>query len=47
LVMTKQSYQSRLFAPLLEIVISKEYRDVVNQVGGYDTSQTGLTTFFN
>jgi putative molybdopterin biosynthesis protein len=47
LVITKESYQSRLFTPLLEIVTSKEYRDVVNQVGGYDTSQTGLTTFFN
>lgn len=47
LVMTKESYQSRLFAPLMEIATSAEYRNVVNQVGGYDTSQTGLTTFFN
>jgi putative molybdopterin biosynthesis protein len=47
LVMTRESYQSRLFAPLLEIVTSKEYRDIVSQVGGYDTSQTGLTNFFN
>jgi putative molybdopterin biosynthesis protein len=47
LVMTRESYQSRLFNPLLEIVTSEEYRNVVNQVGGYDTSQTGLTTFLS
>ncbi len=46
LVMTKENYESRLFAPLLEIVTSEEFRNVVDQVGGYDTSQTGVTTFF-
>jgi putative molybdopterin biosynthesis protein len=45
LVMSKENYQSQLFAPLVNIAISDEFRDVVNQVGGYDTSQTGLTTF--
>jgi molybdate-binding protein/DNA-binding transcriptional regulator YhcF (GntR family) len=46
LVMTKKNYESQLFAPLLEIVVSDEFRNVVNQVGGYDTSQIGSTTFF-
>jgi len=46
LVMTKGNYESQLFAPLLGIVTSDEFRNVVSQVGGYDTSQTGLTTFF-
>ncbi|MCK4829800.1 molybdopterin biosynthesis protein, partial [bacterium] len=46
LVMLKKDYQSRLFAPFLEIVTSEEFRKVVNRVGGYDTSQTGLTAFF-
>jgi len=46
LVMPKENYQSQLFAPLLGIVTSDEFRNVVNQVGGYNTSQTGLTTFF-
>ena len=46
LVMLKKDYQSQLFAPFLEIVTSDEFRKVVNQVGGYDTSQTGLTAFF-
>ncbi len=45
LVMTKGNHQSQLFAPFLEIVTSEEFRNIVNQVGGYDTSQTGLTTY--
>jgi molybdate-binding protein/DNA-binding transcriptional regulator YhcF (GntR family) len=46
LIMTKENYESQLFAPLLEIVTNEEFRNVVDQVGGYDISQTGLTTFF-
>jgi molybdate-binding protein/DNA-binding transcriptional regulator YhcF (GntR family) len=46
LVMTKENYQSQLLAPLLGMVTSDDFRKVVNQVGGYDTSQTGLTTFW-
>jgi putative molybdopterin biosynthesis protein len=46
LVMTKENYESQLFSPLMEIVTSEEFRNIVDQVGGYDTSQTGLTTFF-
>ncbi len=46
LVMLKKDYQGQLFAPLLRIVASDEFRNVVNKVGGYDTSQTGLMTFF-
>lgn len=46
LVMLKKDYQSLLFTPFLEIITSEEFRKVVNRVGGYDTSQTGLTAFF-
>jgi putative molybdopterin biosynthesis protein len=46
LVMLKKDHQSRLLSPLLEMVASDEFRNVVNQVGGYDTSETGLTTYF-
>lgn len=45
LVMTKENYENRLFAPLLRIISSDDFRNVVNQVGGYDTSETGLTAF--
>jgi len=45
LVMSRGNYQHRLLAPLWEIVASEEFRNTVNQVGGYDTSQTGLTRF--
>jgi len=46
LVMLKKDYQSQLFAPFLEIVNSDDFRKVVDHVGGYDTTQTGLTAFF-
>ena len=45
LVIPITDYRSQLLAPLLSTVISDEFRDVVNKVGGYDTSQTGMTTF--
>lgn len=46
LVMTKENYESRLFAPLLEIVASDEFRNIVSEFGGYDVSQTGSVTTF-
>ncbi len=46
LVIPEENYQSQLLVPLLGIVTSDEFRNVVSQIGGYDTSQTGLTTFF-
>jgi molybdate-binding protein/DNA-binding transcriptional regulator YhcF (GntR family) len=45
LVMLKESYESSLFSPLLEMITGEGFKKVVNQVGGYDTSQTGATTF--
>jgi hypothetical protein len=31
---------------MLEIIASDEFKKIVDGVGGYDTSQTGTTTFF-
>ena len=45
LVMPKENHDSKLFAPLLELITSEDFKKVVDQVGGYDTSQTGMTTF--
>jgi len=45
LVMPKENYRSQLLAPLLELIASEDFRKVVDQIGGYDTSQTGMTTF--
>jgi putative molybdopterin biosynthesis protein len=45
LVIPIASYRSQLLAPLLETVVSEEFKEVVNRVGGYDTSQTGMTVF--
>ena len=45
LVIPIASYRSKLLAPLLETVVSEEFKEVVNKAGGYDTSQTGMTAF--
>lgn len=45
LVIPVASYRSKLLAPLLETVVSEEFKEVVNKAGGYDTSQTGMTAF--
>ena len=45
LVIPIAGYRSKLLAPLLETVVSEEFKEVVNKVGGYDTSQTGMTAF--
>lgn len=45
LVIPKENYQSRLLSPLLKLITSQNFRKVVDQVGGYDTTQTGTTTF--
>jgi putative molybdopterin biosynthesis protein len=47
LVMPMASYRNPLLAPMLEIISSDEFKKVVDGVGGYDTSQTGSTTFFS
>jgi molybdate-binding protein/DNA-binding transcriptional regulator YhcF (GntR family) len=45
LVMPLAVYRSERLAPMLEIINSEEFKKVVDGVGGYDTSQTGTTTF--
>ena len=45
LVIPVANYRSELLAPLLRAVISDEFKAVVNKAGGYDTSQTGATSF--
>jgi molybdate-binding protein/DNA-binding transcriptional regulator YhcF (GntR family) len=45
LVIPVQNYSNQLFTPLLEIIQSDEFKEVVNGMGGYDTTQTGETVF--
>ncbi len=45
LVIPIASYRNKLLAPLLDTVVSEEFKEVVNKAGGYDTSQTGMTAF--
>ena len=45
LVIPVANYRSKLLSPLLVTAIGDEFREVVNKAGGYDTSQTGTTTF--
>ncbi len=45
LVIPIAGYRGKLLAPLLEMVVSEEFKEVVNKAGGYDTSQTGMTAF--
>ncbi len=45
LVIPEENFRSKLLSPLLEIISSQEFRNVVAHVGGYDTAQTGMTTF--
>ena len=45
LIIPKPYYSSKLLSPLIRTITGSEFKEVVNQVGGYDTSQTGMTTF--
>jgi putative molybdopterin biosynthesis protein len=47
LVIPMENYRSARFAPMLEIIASHEFKKIVDSVGGYDTSQTGSTTFLS
>jgi molybdate-binding protein/DNA-binding transcriptional regulator YhcF (GntR family) len=47
LVIPMANYRSPRFAPMLEIIASDEFKKIVDRVGGYDTSQTGTTTFLS
>ncbi len=46
LVMPLANYRSQMLEPLLDIVRSQDFRKVVDNMVGYDTSQTGDTTFY-
>jgi len=43
LVIPIENYHSPRFKPMLEIINSREFKKIVDGVGGYDTSQTGTT----
>jgi putative molybdopterin biosynthesis protein len=45
LVIPIKNYNSPNFASLIDIVQSEEFKKVVKEMGGYDTSQTGDTIF--
>lgn len=45
LIIPIANYRSELLAPLLRAVTSPEFKAVVDKAGGYDTSQTGATSF--
>lgn len=45
LVIPVENYRSNLLSPLLDMIKSDEFIETVKQVGGYDTSETGTTTF--
>lgn len=45
LVIPINHYRSELMVPLLREVTSEEFKAVVDKAGGYDTSQTGETSF--
>jgi molybdate-binding protein/DNA-binding transcriptional regulator YhcF (GntR family) len=47
LVIPMANYRSQALAPMLEIISSDEFKKIVDGVGGYDTSQTGTTSFFS
>jgi molybdate-binding protein/DNA-binding transcriptional regulator YhcF (GntR family) len=47
LVIPIANYRSQRLATMLEIIGSSEFKKIVDEVGGYDTSQTGTTIFFS
>jgi molybdate-binding protein/DNA-binding transcriptional regulator YhcF (GntR family) len=46
LVIPAANYHSERLKPLLSIVASNEFKKMVDNVGGYDTSQMGSTAFY-
>jgi molybdate-binding protein/DNA-binding transcriptional regulator YhcF (GntR family) len=45
LVIPIENYRSKLFEPLIKIIQSTEFKNTVNEMGGYDTKGTGATSF--
>jgi molybdate-binding protein/DNA-binding transcriptional regulator YhcF (GntR family) len=44
LVMLDETHKSRVMAPLIAVVSGSKFKGLVNEVGGYDTSEMGQTT---
>lgn len=44
LVMLEETYRSPALAPLIEMISSEQFRALVDDMGGYDTAETGRTT---
>jgi molybdate-binding protein/DNA-binding transcriptional regulator YhcF (GntR family) len=47
LVIPMENYRSRRFGTMLDIIISDEFKKIVDGIGGYDISQTGNRTFLS
>jgi molybdate-binding protein/DNA-binding transcriptional regulator YhcF (GntR family) len=47
LVIPMTNYRSKRLGIMLEIIVSDEFKKIVEGIGGYDTSQTGNTTFLS
>jgi molybdate-binding protein/DNA-binding transcriptional regulator YhcF (GntR family) len=45
LVVPVEKYRSELLSPVLAVVASEDFRKAVDSAGGYDTSETGTTSF--
>jgi molybdate-binding protein/DNA-binding transcriptional regulator YhcF (GntR family) len=45
LVIPEEHFRSVLLFPLINVVSSSEFRNIIGKVEGYDSSQTGATTF--
>ena len=45
LVMPIENHKNKKLAPLLKVIASKDFRKAVTEAGGYDSAQTGATTF--
>jgi putative molybdopterin biosynthesis protein len=45
LVMPMENYKNKKLAPLLKVIARRDFQKAVTEAGGYDTSQTGTTTF--
>jgi len=40
-----ENHRSKKLAPLLKVIAGRDFHKAVTEAGGYDTSQTGTTTF--
>ena len=45
LVIPIENHRNKRLAPLLKVIASNNFQKAVTEAGGYDTSQTGTTTF--